>query len=177
VFIKNYGWDLEQAKGYNTIISSISVVGLAVGSIISGKIVGKGRRNAILMFECFVLIAVLFTMVQSLFTLCLGRFMFGISGGVLSAVMSISMNETVPKELYGSFGAMTNFYILLGLLISAAFGGVLPTDPELWVQDDNWRIIYGMPAVIAMIQIAFLLVHFTEEPIAFSIGKGDDESA
>ena len=72
---------------------------------------------------------------------------------------------------------MTNFYIIVGLLLSGAFGGVLPIDPELWVQDDNWRIIYGMPAVIAMIQIAFLLVHFTEEPIAFSIGKGDDESA
>lgn len=99
MFIKKYGWDLEQAKGYNTIISSISVVGLAFGSIISGKIVGKGRRNAILMFECFVIIAVLFTMVQSLFTLCLGRFMFGISGGVLNVVMSISMNETVPIEL------------------------------------------------------------------------------
>lgn len=72
---------------------------------------------------------------------------------------------------------MTNFYIIVGLLLSAAFGGVLPTDPELWVQDDNWRIIYGMPAVISMIQIAAFLVHFTEEPIAFSIGKGDDESA
>ena len=72
---------------------------------------------------------------------------------------------------------MTNLYIVAGLLIAAAFGGVLPTDPELWVKDDNWRIIYGMPAVISMIQIAAFLVHFTEEPIAFSIGKGDDASA
>jgi hypothetical protein len=72
---------------------------------------------------------------------------------------------------------MTNFYIVGGLLIAAAFGGVLPTDPELWVKDDNWRIIYGIPAVISMIQIAAFLVHFTEEPIAFSIGKGDDAAA
>jgi MFS family permease len=99
LFIKKYGWDEEQAKNYNTIISSISVVGLAIGSIIAGKVVGLGRRNCILMFECFVFIAVLFTMVQSLCTLCLGRFMFGISGGVLNVVMSISMNETIPIQL------------------------------------------------------------------------------
>ena len=74
-------------------------------------------------------------MVQSLFTLCLGRLICGISGGVLSVVMSISMNETVPKEMSGSFGAMTNLYIVVGLLFSAAMGGVLPTDPELYVAD------------------------------------------
>jgi len=145
--------------------------------LIAGKVLGSGRRQAILMFECFILIGTLFTMVQSLFTLCLGRLICGISGGVLSVVMSISMNETVPKEMSGSFGAMTNLYIVVGLLFSAAMGGVLPTDPELYVADENWRIIYGIPAIISMVQIAVFLVHFTEEPLLFSIGKGDDVQA
>jgi hypothetical protein len=34
-----------------------------------------------------------------------------------------------------------------------------------------------MPAIVAMIQIAIFLVHFTEEPILFSISKGNDASA
>ena len=177
MFIKKYGWTAEEANGYNTIVSSISIIGLAIGSLIAGKVLGSGRRRAILIFECFIFIGTLFTMVQSLFTLCLGRFICGISGGVLSVVMSKSMNETVPNEISGSFGAMTNLYIVVGLLFAAAMGGVLPTDPELYVADDNWRIIYGMPAIISMVQIAVFLVHFTEEPLLYSIGKGNGASA
>ena len=129
------------------------------------------------MFNCFLFIGVLFTMVQSMFTLCLGRFMCGISAGVLNLCMSVSMSESVTTQISGQLGAMTNLYFCVGLLFANALGTILPQDPELYVADDNWRIIYGMPAIVAMIQIAIFLVHFTEEPILFSISKGNDASA
>jgi len=47
------------------------------------------------MFNCFLFIGVLFTMVESMFTLVLGRFICGISAGVLNLCMSVSMSESV----------------------------------------------------------------------------------
>ena len=40
VFIKKYGWDPSVAKGYNTIIGSSAVLGLAIGSLLAGKVMG-----------------------------------------------------------------------------------------------------------------------------------------
>jgi len=77
----------------------------------------------------------------------------------------------------GSFGALTNLYLVVGILFTAAMGLVLPTDPALYMADENWRVIYGVPAIISLVQMAVFLVHFTEEPILFSIRKGDDIQA
>lgn len=83
------------AKGYNTIVGTSAVLGLAIGSLLAGVVMAKGRRQCILMFNCFLFIGVLFTMVQSMFTLVLGRFICGISAGVLNLCMSVSMSESV----------------------------------------------------------------------------------
>jgi len=72
---------------------------------------------------------------------------------------------------------MKNLYMCVGLLFANGLGTLLPSDPELYVADENWRIIYGMPAIVAMVQIAIFIVHFTEEPILFSIAKGNYASA
>lgn len=72
---------------------------------------------------------------------------------------------------------MTNTYFCVGLLWTNALGTLLPTDPELYKEDEQWRIIFGMPAIIAMVQLALFLVHFTEDPIVFSIAKGNEASA
>lgn len=85
----------------NTIIGSSAVLGLAVGSLLAGKVMGSGRRNCILTFNCFLFIGVLFTMVQSMFTLCLGRFMHGVAAGVLNLCMSVSMSESVTVAISG----------------------------------------------------------------------------
>jgi len=72
---------------------------------------------------------------------------------------------------------MTNLYWCVGLLGSMACGAALPDDPELYKTDENWRISWGMPAILAMIQISLFTMHWTEEPILFSILKGNDASA
>jgi hypothetical protein len=45
---------------------------------------------------------------------------------------------------------MTAFYLVFGILLVSIFGSVLP-DPSEYEKDDNWRIIYGMPAIIALL--------------------------
>jgi|LauGreDrversion4_2_1035121.scaffolds.fasta_scaffold321978_2 MFS family permease len=85
-----------------------------------------------------------------MFTLCFGRFLHGVGGGVMAVVSSLSINETIPAKYLGSFGSMTAFYLVFGILLVSIFGSVLP-DPSEYEKDDNWRIIYGMPAIIALL--------------------------
>ena len=43
--------------------------------------------------------------------------------------------------------------------------------------DENWRVIFAMPAVIAIIQILLFLFVFKEEPVAFNIAEGKEAEA
>ena len=43
--------------------------------------------------------------------------------------------------------------------------------------DERWRIIYGVPALVAIIQILLFLLVVREEPVAFSIAAGREEEA
>jgi len=95
VFAKKYGWDDSNKRDNLTLVGTIAVAGLACGSILASFVIVKGRRLCILMFNCLVMIGVLFAMTQSLFTLCLGRFIHGIAAGVLNICMSVYMSESV----------------------------------------------------------------------------------
>ena len=85
-----------------------------------------------------------------MFTLFFGRFLHGVGAGVMAVVSGKSINETIPAKYLGSFGSMTAFYITVGILLVSIFGSVLP-DPSEYEKDDNCRIIYGMPAIIALL--------------------------
>lgn len=56
-------------------------------------------------------------------------------------------------------------------------GALLPTEEELMADDENWRVIFAMPAVIAIIQILLFLFVFKEEPVAFNIAEGKEAEA
>ena len=46
VFKAKFGWDREQTKFYNTIISTSGVFGNMIGALIGGKAIEIGRRKA-----------------------------------------------------------------------------------------------------------------------------------
>jgi hypothetical protein len=46
VIIAKFGWNEEDTKFYNTILSSAGVWGLALGAMLSGHAIRGGRRRA-----------------------------------------------------------------------------------------------------------------------------------
>lgn len=81
------------------------------------------------------------------------------------------INENMPANLASRFSMLHNISICTGFIPAFAMGAILP-DPEdlegLKV-DENWRIIYCAPAIIAITYIVFTLVFFRLEPIAYCI--------
>ena len=108
-------------------------------------------------------------MVPTIPTFCIGRFLVGVTGGIINNVMGKSLDETIPVAIQGQFGTLLNAYIVFGILLCYALGAILPTDPADLASDNNWRIIFIMPVVIALLQIFLMLCIFKEEPVAFSI--------
>ena len=57
-------------------------------------------------------------MVPEFYSLCSGRFLFGVAAGMYSVVVPKFINETAPIELKGSYGAITQFYVTFGIMIA-----------------------------------------------------------
>ena len=73
------------------------------------------------------------------------------------------------------FGILLNCYIVA--FTSYSLGALSPTDPDQRVCDQNWRVIFAMPAVIAIVHITLFLFVFKEEPVAFCISEGRNAEA
>ena len=54
---------------------------------------------------------------------------------------------------------------------------MLPTEKDDMADDERWRIIYAVPALVAIVQILLFLLVLREEPVAFSIADGREEEA
>lgn len=160
IFEAKFGWDKEDTKFYNAIISTSGVIGTMAGSLIGGKVIETGRRKAALYWQVLAIVGAAITQIGTVPWLCFGRFLNGITAGIATNVMGKSLDDTVPVEASGQFGTLLNFHITLGILFAYLFGWILPTDYELMKADERWRIIYAMPAVIAIIEILLLLFVF-----------------
>jgi MFS family permease len=90
------------------------------------------------------------TLIQNLQMICLGRFLLGLAAGVLNIVMGRSLDETVPAKYSTLFGCQTNNFICISIFFAMIIGLLLPTNEAEFVHDQNWRVIYAVPIVIAL---------------------------
>ena len=135
ILIGKFGWDEQQAKFYNTMITAFPIIGLLFGGLVGGKIVTYGRSKTLLSMELLIIVASLIQQYLSIPTLIAGRFLLGFGSGVMNVAVSKSLYETVPESLSGTFGTLTNLYACIGGLIAALLGLILPHEPSLYKDD------------------------------------------
>ena len=70
-----------------------------------------------------------------------------------------------------------NASICVGLVAAYGMGGFLPDPEDLQANKDDemWRIIYLMPALIGLVGIILILSVFRQEPISYCIMMGYEE--
>lgn len=172
-----FDWSVEEGRLYNTLISNSSLVGLLIGSLIAGKLISLGRHKAIHQMNVLVVLGTGISLVRTIPTLIIGRFISGFAAGVLTAAMTKCIVETLPGDIAGMFGAATAISINFAGVICLILGLTLPNDPTQYKNDGNWRIIYGFPFIFVTLQEILLLFLFKYEPVNFSIKSGDDIQA
>ena len=150
---------------------------MTLGSLIGGKTVTIGRRRTAIYLELLAIVGAVITLVRTVPTICLGKFLYGVTAGHTNIVMGKSIDETLPIAISGQFGTLTNTYICVGIMICFFLGALLPKDEADYADDEMWRVIYAMPIFIAIVQILLFVFIYREEPIAYCISLGRDNEA
>lgn len=177
ILIAKFGWDESETRLYNSLIGNSGLLGLMVGSIFGGGLITKGRRRAILLMNILIYIGASFTLVRTLATILIGRFICGFAAGIFQMCSIKSIFETVPEKHCGVFGSLTNIFLNFGGLFCVVLGMAVPQNEEDYADDQMWRLSYAFPMVLSTLQIVLLLAVFKWEPIDFSIKAGQDEKA
>ena len=90
-----------------------------------GKI---GKRKSLIFANMVGAVGVAISLVQNLYTFCVGRLIYGFSIGVIQAVAPSFLLQTVPSETINIFGPMISFSINIGVFTANAMAFILPTD-------------------------------------------------
>ena len=88
------------------------------------------------------------TLFLNLWLIYIGKFIYGLSAGVIIVASSLYLQETVPVEKSATFGFTTNFGVIFGLTVCLVSGFGLPTSAEDKENDTvYWRVCLGLPLI------------------------------
>jgi MFS family permease len=125
-----FEWDNDQIKLFGSLIGNAGIFGILVGSISGGKFINGGRRRAIFIMSGLVFTGSGISLIKTIPTIIIGRFICGFTGGVFNMICSKSILESVNPKLNDILGTTTNLSICLSGIICALLGMSIPTDYE-----------------------------------------------
>jgi len=131
ILIAQFGWDEEETKLYNSILSTVGLFGIMMGSIFGGQIITYGRRKAIFIMFFVMLVGVGLTLIQTFPTMVIGRFTTGAASSVYQMSNIKAVQETVPSKWRGVYGTTAGALISVGVFFITVIGAItLPTDKD-----------------------------------------------
>lgn len=160
-------------------LSTASIFGISAGSLFGGDYVQSlGPKKTIIIFNIFGLIGSIMSLQVSFKIMCLGRFFFGLTSGVLLCATSRVLEDTIPAHLVDKgFGTSTNILmqVFTVVLLLTAIG--MPDQKDKLETTLWWRIIYGLQIPFQVLVIILHLCIFKEETVKFCIQIGDKQQA
>ena len=112
---------------------------------------------------------------------CIGRFIWGISFGAFSVVCVKYVNEIVPIELSGSFGAINQMSLTIGIALPSTMALAYPSDLKTtgekgdFYVEQYWRIIWCLPILCAVVQVILMGTCFRHESPVYLNEQGREE--
>ena len=181
--VQETGWRDDRVDFNNTLIASIVVFGLMVGSIFSKPILALGRRRSILLSNLVItFMTIPYFFVDSLWVLASTRFVLGVASAVILNASGLIVGEFIPSEYQVYCGICVNFGIVAGIFIINCFNlAFLPywsdKDPVPAEAKDTymWRISYSLQLIPVAITTLMWLFVFKNEPLRFLIAKTEQE--
>lgn len=129
-------WDDESKRGgecntWKTVITTIQNVALVVTSFIAPFFLKYGKRRTMIFNTLLCFVGSAFSVIDGVWSLCIGRFICGVSAGYFALACPKFINETVPLEMKGSMGSMVQVALTFGILVpSLMVFSYVPEQPE-----------------------------------------------
>lgn len=112
---------------YQTLLSSSSVAGIAIGALAGGSLIAGGRKRMVILFNFVALVGVVLSLINNFTLMCVGRLIFGFASGVFVVAGSKMLDETIPAHLMDhGYGASTNLAINVFIMVSMLMGLGMP---------------------------------------------------
>lgn len=145
-----------------SIVTSVYTVGGLLGSLGANIVMDRwGRKGAVLTSAFIMAVGAGFMAVAaSLSPLILGRLLTGVAAGVGLCVGPIYIAEIAPSKIKGSVGVLTQFAIVIGIMITQAMGLNLATPT-------TWRLVLLFSAALSLAQL-LLGTTIVESPVWLS---------
>ncbi len=138
--------------GHTTAEWSLAVAAFAVGgpfgaNLAAGLADTRGRRGALLINTwLFLLGGLVQSFALNMYFIIGARFIIGFASGISSVLVPIYLGELAPPTLRGTLGTMTQFAMVVGILVSDLFAFPFATESK-------WRLLFSVTAGTAILQL------------------------
>jgi MFS transporter, SP family, solute carrier family 2 (facilitated glucose transporter), member 3 len=138
--------------GHTTALWSFAVASFAVGgpfgALVGGKMADRqGRRGALLVDTwIFFVGGLLQTLAPDMYMIIVSRFLIGLASGFSSVLVPIYLGELAPPSLRGRLGTVTQFALVIGILIADLLAFPFATV-------EGWRTLFAVTAVVSAMQL------------------------
>lgn len=118
------------------------------GANVGGQLAeSRGRRGAILICTwTFLLGGILQTTAVNMYAIIASRLIIGAASGISTVIVPIYLGELAPPTLRGTLGTLTQFALVVGILISDLFA--FP-----FANQEKWRLLFAVTAIVAFMQL------------------------
>lgn len=154
--------------GHSTGVWAVAVAAFAIGGPIGANVAGsladsRGRRGALLLNTwTFLLGGLMQTLALDMYSIITSRLIVGIASGISSVLVPIYLGELAPPTLRGMLGTLTQFAMVIGILISDVLAFPFSTL-------GGWRVLFAVTPVVAILQL--LLSPLLMESPRWLLGK------
>jgi len=128
-----------------TILSTSAVFGLAMGSIFGGDFIKYGRRLTLIQFNLVGLFGSCIALYLNFWIMCVGRFIYGFSAGVIMCATPKMLEETIPANVAEKgFGTSTNILINVGNFLCMMLAAGMPEQSRDLQTSKFWMLEFGV---------------------------------
>ena len=157
----------KEEINYGTLFQSILVFGAAVGALSCSYFLKQGKLRLMYATNALLCIGVGISLISDkTYSICIGRFIWGLSIGTFNVISAKFVNEISPIEYKGFFGATLQLSVTLGQCIPSFLG--------LGIKH-KWRFIWSSAILVSIIQVLLLRIFFHHETPVFLSEQGQNE--
>ena len=170
---EKFKWDHDDSILYSSLISSFAVGAMCIGTPVSGRLMKIGRLRVLDLAAIIGILGSGMTMYLNLYCLLAGRILYGFSLGLLVISWPRYMDEVLPPRSLSFYGGIYAFSIAFGTITAFLLALGLPKDDDkpALAKDEFWRVIWGLPIPMYLIQLALMHTIVKYEPPKYLLVK------
>ena len=119
-FTIKHGWGVND--WHISGVTASTILGAMISSLCTGSIMHYGKWKLFFYTNFLLILSSGLSLVDNISLQMICRFFYGISAGAFTVLVPKFIMETAPTELKGSYGALSQIAVTLGIFVTALLG-------------------------------------------------------